>query len=95
VKIAFAMGKELGARREGLDEIHMVAQELGPPFNSLSKLRLYDLAFYCYEVRQEAGVAEDIGTKGRCGDEVLNKRRHTPTSTLSRVKRTTKSSTPG
>lgn len=49
VEITFAMAKELGARHKGLNEIREVAQEMGWPYNSLSRLRLYDVTFWDYE----------------------------------------------
>jgi hypothetical protein len=49
VDITFAMTKELGRRLESLNEIQEVALQLGWPYNSLSKLRLYDIVFWVYE----------------------------------------------
>lgn len=43
VDIAFEMGKELGSRRPGLSVLKAVADSLGWPYNSLSRLRLYDI----------------------------------------------------
>ncbi len=57
VEIMSRMSRELGARREGLEELQTVAQDLGWPFNSLSRLRLYDVAFYGHEIetREDSG----------------------------------------
>jgi Family of unknown function (DUF6308) len=49
VETTFLMGKELGARQEGLNEMREVAVSMGWPYNSLSRLRLYDIVFWCYE----------------------------------------------
>jgi hypothetical protein len=48
VGITFTMGRELRDRLENLNEIREVALELGLPYTSLSKLRLYDIIFWVY-----------------------------------------------
>jgi hypothetical protein len=54
VEVTFAMREALGSRLDGLNEIRDVAQELGWPYSSLSRLRTYDIIFWAYEYERKA-----------------------------------------